>query len=119
MTAAGWILLVSGAVLAVICFYSTIRVLLSEDGPMSATVRIYFAAIYLVSVFMYINFMISASYYSSMDFRYVLYLIPVEALMLGLNADRSGRLFRVVSEATVLIFAAATTAVYLLLRYAG
>nr|MCR5747977.1 glycosyltransferase family 39 protein [Lachnospiraceae bacterium] len=81
ITAAGWILLISGAVLAVICFFATLRVLCTGSYISDGVVRAYLAAIYLVSVIAYVRFMFTSMSYSSMDFRYVLYLIPIEALM--------------------------------------
>ncbi len=94
MTIFGWLLLISGSVLAAVCFYCTVRVLISGKYIPSPVTRLYIAVLYSVSVFMYISFMFKAPYYSSMDFRYVLYLIPVQALTAGLYIRESGAVER-------------------------
>ena len=67
---------------------------------------------------MYVSFMIKAPYYSSMDFRYILYLIPLEALMLGMYIEKSGNLFRRMVWIMTGIFAVTTTALYVMLSRA-
>ena len=115
MTIFGWLLLLSGSLLAVICFCCTVKVLVSCSYIQSAAQRAYFAAIYIVSVIMYISFMVKAAYYSSMDFRYVLYLIPVQALGAGLYMKKAGRVHRRIIAAAILIFSVAVFALYLAL----
>ena len=65
-----------------------------------------------------VSFMIKAPYYSSMDFRYILYLIPLEALMLGMYIEKSGNLFRRMVWIMTGIFAVTTTALYVMLSRA-
>ncbi|MBQ9605722.1 MAG: glycosyltransferase family 39 protein [Lachnospiraceae bacterium] len=118
ITAFGWILFISGTILAALGLYTTVRVLITKAYVESIVIRMYLGTIYLVSVIMYIYFMISAPYYSSMDFRYVLYLVPLEALMLGLYIEKSNAAFRRVSLALTGVFAVSAAAVYLLLSRA-
>lgn len=118
MTAAGWILLLSGTVLAISALYTTVRVLVSGKYIDSPVIRLYLGAIYTVTLIMYVSFMIKAPYYSSMDFRYILYLIPLEALMLGMYIEKSGSLFRRMVWIMTGIFAVTTTALYVMLSRA-
>jgi len=115
MYAGAWILLVSACVLAFLCLYATVRVLISKEYITDGAYRLFFAAVYAVSMAAYISFMMKATYYSSMDFRYVLYLIPVEALMLGLYFGKSGRVFRVAAAVGVLLFSVSSVGVYMTL----
>ena len=79
----------------------------------------YYYAIYGISVAVYIRFMLVSGSYSSMDFRYVLYLIPVEALMAGIwMKGRNDRLIPALGVLT-LAFTVSATAVYLMLSMAG
>lgn len=118
MTITGWILLLTGTLLAVAGLYATVRVLISGRYIKAPVLRLYLGAVYLVSLLMYISFMIGAPYYSSMDFRYILYLIPLEALMLGLYIDKSGEAFRNTVLALIGIFAVSTAGLYLMLSRA-
>ncbi len=118
MTFFGWILLLSGVVLAVICFYCTLRVLVSGKYMSSLITRIYFALIYLISMIMYISFMIKAPYYSSMDFRYVIYLIPIQALGAGIYVKNCSGSMRKVIVFSIGVFAFATIVLYCLLSFA-
>ena len=113
----GWILLISGAALAVLCLYFTVRVLITDRIIALRETRAYLAAIYLVSFLMYISFMIKAPYYSSMDFRYVLYLIPIEALMAGLYVTDCGCIIKRILCMDTIIFVASTAAVYIMLYW--
>lgn len=114
----GWALFVSGAVLALLCFYSTIRVLFSGSHISSGITRAYIGIIYGVSMIMYISFMIRSSYSSSMDFRYVLYLIPLEAAMGGLFMGSGRRWFRLLLFACTVVFMICTTLLFIFLSRA-
>ncbi|MBR1524611.1 MAG: hypothetical protein IJ641_09185, partial [Lachnospiraceae bacterium] len=105
-------------ILAALGLYTTVRVLITKAYVESIVIRMYLGTVYLVSVIMYIYFMISAPYYSSMDFRYVLYLVPLEALMLGIYIEKSNAAFRRISLALTGVFAVSAAAVYLLLSRA-
>ncbi len=115
MNVFGWALLISGSVIAVICFYSTVRVLFGKRYIVSSVVRAYFGAIYLTALLMYVSFMFKAPFSSSMDFRYVIYLIPVEALMLGLYVKDGKKAIRMVSFVTVAAFSLSTILLYVML----
>ncbi|MBQ7583140.1 MAG: glycosyltransferase family 39 protein [Lachnospiraceae bacterium] len=118
MTVLGWVLLLSGALLAVLCFYCSVRVMASRRYIPALSVRAYLCAIYIVSVFMYVSFMIKAAYYSSMDFRYVLYLIPVQALGAGMYIRDCGTPEKRILMMTTAVFSIAVFAVYVSLSMA-
>ena len=118
MTVMGWILLLSGTMLAIAGLYATVRVLISGKYIGSPVIRLYLGAVYIVSLIMYISFMTGAPYYSSMDFRYILYLIPLESLMLGIYIDKSGKVFRLTVSALTGIFAVSTAVLYVMLSRA-
>ncbi len=111
----GWGLLISAFILACLCLYSTVRVLLTDRYIESGIKRLYIGAIYVVSVIMYVSFMIGSAYSSSMDFRYVLYLIPLEAAMAGLYEGKAGRIFSVVTVSVTVFFAIDTLLLYIFL----
>ena len=117
ITAFGWLLLISGTLLALFALFATARVLFSKKYIPSSLTRAYIGVIYLVSLLMYASFMINAAYYSSMDFRYVLYLIPIEALMTGLCISDSGKAARLAAYILTGVFIASTMAVYLMLYW--
>lgn len=118
MTLWGWILLLAGTVLAILCFYSFVMVLASDKYLTSVTTRVYLAAIYAVSLIMYISFMIKAPYYSSMDFRYVIYLIPLQALAAGIYSNSSVGIFRKILLISIGVFSAAVSVLYTMLGFA-
>ena len=118
MTLWGWILLLSGTLLAFLCFYSSVRVLASDKYLGSITTRTYLAAVYVISLIMYVYFMITAPYYSSMDFRYVLYLIPLQALAAGIYSRSCSSLFRKILLTDIGVFGAAVFILYILLGLA-
>lgn len=115
MTLFGWVLLFSGIILAIVCFCCTVKVLSSGQYIPSPVIRSYFFFIYLVSMIMYVSFMIKAPYSSSMDFRYVLYLIPIQALTAGLYFERGSKGTKMVLTALTALFFFAAFAVYLML----
>ena len=115
MTVFGWSVLISGSLVALICFYSTIRVLITKRYIASAVIRAYLGTIYLTALLMYVSFMFKAPFSSSMDFRYVLYLIPVEALMLGLCVRDGRKGIRTVAFITVAVFSLSTVLLYVML----
>ncbi len=117
ITGLGWVLLISGAVLAVLCLYFTVRILITDRIIPSKETRAYLATIYAVSLLMYISFIIKSPYYSSMDFRYVLYLIPVEALMAGLYITDCGQIIKRILCMDIVLFSASTVAVYIMLYW--
>ena len=108
-------MLISGSLVALICFYSTIRVLITKRYIASAVIRAYLGTIYLTALLMYVSFMFKAPFSSSMDFRYVLYLIPVEALMLGLYVRDGRKGIRTVAFITVAVFSLSTVLLYVML----
>ncbi len=117
MTGLGWLLLISGAALAVLCLYFTVRILISDRIIASKGTRAYIAMIYIVSLLMYISFIIKAPYYSSMDFRYVLYLIPIEALTAGLYVTDCELMTKRILSIDTCIFLVSTVAVYVMLYW--
>ena len=115
MSVAGWILLLSGSVLAVLALYATLRVLIGDRYIGNGVFRAYFSILYVLSMVVYVKFMLSSGSYSSMDFRYVLYLLPVEALMLGLYTQGCCSAFRRFAVGVTAVFVLSTTAVYTML----
>ena len=117
MTASGWLLLISGTLLAVLCLYCFIRVIASGKYIESLRTRGFLVVVYVFSLMMYVCFMIKAPYSSSMDFRYVLYLIPVQALGVGKYMESEG--CRILEKRIIYIalgmFALLTCAVYIML----
>lgn len=117
MTLFGWALFLSGTLLAVLCLYCFVRMIASRKFIPALSTRAYLAVLYAFSLLMYVSFMIKAPYSSSMDFRYVLYLLPVQAMGAGLYAgDENCR----VSERRIIfaltgVFILSTCAVYLML----
>lgn len=118
MSVIGWILLLSGSVLAVLAIYATLRVLFSDKYIENAAYRAYFGILYMSSMAVYVKFMLSSGSYSSMDFRYVLYLLPVEALMLGIYASKCGHPFKNAAAGSVAAFVISTAVVYTVLSLA-
>ncbi len=115
MSVTGWILLLSGTLLAVLALYATIRVIFSNKYIGNGVFRAYLGILYVTSMAVYVNFMLSSGSYSSMDFRYVLYLLPVEALMLGIYTSGSGRAFKETVAGSTAVFVFTTAAVYTML----
>lgn len=117
MTVFGWALFFSGTMLALICLYCFIKVLRSSVFIPALSIRAYLAVLYIVSLMMYVSFMLKAPYSSSMDFRYVIYLIPVQALGAGLYTGGEGCSIRgkwIIYGVTA-AFAFSTLALYLML----
>ena len=112
----GWTVLISGVILAFIALYATIRELIS-DRDIAADIRVFIAAVYLTGMYMYISFVFKAPYMSSMDFRYVLYLIVVEALMAGLYLNKGRRVYRMMLLPVAAVFAASSVIEYIMLYW--
>ncbi len=119
ITAFGWGLFLSGVILAILCLRATVHVLCFKYYIARRSERAFLAVVYLISVAVYIRFMLVSGSYSSMDFRYVLYLIPVEALMAGVYMKESRGWYRRVTEAALAVFVLSTAAVYTMLSLAG
>ncbi|MCR5774315.1 MAG: glycosyltransferase family 39 protein [Lachnospiraceae bacterium] len=111
----GWAVFISGAILAVLGIYAVCRVLFSERYIKDPVIRAYLGTVLTVSMIMYISFMFKSPYSSSMDFRYVIYLIPVCAVMMGMYADKGEKWFGVGAAALTVLFAGSSVATYLLL----
>lgn len=116
MTACGWLLLISGTVLALTAFYATAKVLI-KDRMISGMRGAFIGAVYLCGVAAYISFMFKAPYSSSMDFRYVLYLIPVQALTAGMYSDKGSWAYRITLLSALSVFAISVSLVYIMLYW--
>lgn len=119
-----WILLITGAMLAVICLVSTIRVILKTTDREYRVKEIYIGIIYITAMLFYLNLAFSIPNFSSQDFRYICYIIVIEALLLGQNLiynkplEEDNHRIKIFDKFTSLLtvtFCASGAAVYLLL----
>ncbi len=121
LTSFAWLLLFCGAILAVTAFCATIHVLAAAiKRKTGCIVRIYWGITYATAVVFLLRVCFSALYFSSQDFRYIQYVIVIQALFLGLSLQESGcrdhlNLYGRFTAAVLFLFAASVCAVYLLL----
>lgn len=123
-----WAALITGGVLAILAIAATVIVLLKArcDTPTIAdgTEIAFWGISWIIPFVFLIEFSFSAPYFSSQDFRYIQYVIVVEALFTGLYLKMSGLEEKPgvsgFTYALVLtVFTAAVTAVYVLLGAAS
>ena len=123
ITAFAWVLLISAAVLALLCLAATVQVLLKSRGGQLGIQKLYLGILYATALSFYLNLAFSIPNFSSQDFRYICHVVVIEALMLGSvlmnkkapdGAAASG-IFEKTTYITALIFCCSSTAVYLLL----
>lgn len=110
-----WAALILGAVLALIAVFATIYVTVKALRKKENVIEtVFWFLSWLTPVVFLINFSIQAPYFSSQDFRYIQYVIVIEALFLGLfskgNKKKEAACF-----CLTLLFSAASSAVYILL----
>ena len=118
-----WAALVTAALLAVFALLATIYVCIVAIKEKN-TEYLFWGTAYIVPVVFMINLCFSAPYFSSQDFRYIQYVIIVEALFTGLffkqrgnikSLKKTGRIY----FGVLCIFTASVTAVYVLLGAAS
>ena len=80
-----WILLISGALLALLCLAATLRVIFAKREENFRIQRIFLGIIYITAMVFYLNLALGIPNFSSQDFRYICYIIVVEALFMGLD----------------------------------
>ncbi len=123
ITPFAWLLLISGTVLALLCLAGTVRAVFRKDEERFKVQRIFLGVIYVTAIVFYLNLAFSIPNFSSQDFRYICYIIVIEALLLGLdmvyNKRASGSvkygLYEKAACAATGIFCMSGAAVYLLL----
>jgi len=102
-------------ILVIVSLYATCYMLFSKHSMMRPDRKIYLGLLYIVFLFGYLSFSLGYSNFSAEDFRYSALAIIIEAIFLGLWADESEeKVARCVLIAS-LVFAVASTAVYLLI----
>ncbi len=82
-------LFLASAVLMLIAFFVTIRLICFKDSPLATEWRWFFGILYATLLFSYFNFALSYSNFSAQDFRYIALTIVVEALLLGIFTDHT------------------------------
>ena len=78
------------------------------------TETLYWFISWLVPVVFLINFSLTAPYFSSQDFRYIQYVIVIEAMFLGLYS-KQGRKRELIISCLLVLFCLSSSAVYILL----
>lgn len=109
-----WILLISGALLAVAALIATVYLVFMGSKFLALQTRVFWGILYIVSVGFMINLCLSIPNFSSQDFRYVSYLIVPESLALG-HLVQQYKFWRKPAEAVTAVFALSSLAVYTLL----
>lgn len=109
------ILLAVSIVLAIVALYATCYMIFSKRSMMKLDRKIYLGLLYLAFLLGYLSFSLGYTNFSAEDFRYSALAIIIEAIFLGLWADESEeKVVRLVLIASI-VFAVASTAVYLLI----
>lgn len=116
-----WIVFITGIMLAAAAFFATVYVCFhSLKDKKNVTETAFWGISYVTPVVFLINLSLTAQYFSSQDFRYIQYVIVVEALFTGLyfknrgcekTPDAMAKCYAVLLG----IFCAAVFAVYVLL----
>ncbi|MBO6138299.1 MAG: glycosyltransferase family 39 protein [Lachnospiraceae bacterium] len=123
ITPFAWILLAAGTVLALICLAATVRMVLKKIPGRDRIPDIYIGIIYVTALAFYLNLAFGIPNFSSQDFRYICYIIVIEALSFGsvlIYNEPSGEAKTGGLPANLILavtggFCAAGAAVYLLL----
>ncbi len=118
MTLAAWVLLAAGVLLAVSAFIMTIKTITDRDQKMEKGVRLFMILYYITSMIFYMNLCFSITNFSSQDFRYIAYLIIIQAAFLGLGMKNCRKNFRYVIYTATAVFCVASFAVYMLMGIA-
>ena len=118
-----WAALVTAAILAVFALIATVYVCIASAKDKD-TETLFWGIAYFVPVVFLINLCFSAPYFSSQDFRYIQYVIIIEALFTGLffklrgsikTLSKTGRIY----FGVLCIFTVSVIAVYVLLGAAS
>ncbi len=116
-----WVALILGAVLVIFAVFASLFILIRSIIKKEETVEILFWETgWIVPVAFLVHLCLSVPCFSSQDFRYIQYVVIIEALFTGLFFKNRGEgkkkdHLQTVYMAVLLIFTAAVTAVYVLL----
>ncbi len=122
ITAPAVVLFVVATVLAIVAFAASIYMIFSKKSKMDIGYRLLFAGIYVAVLFGFVSFALQNPYFCAGDFRYSAVAIIVEALLLGMFADRikdekMGRIFAVSVTALSVLFALSSACVYVMIGF--
>lgn len=109
------ILFIISIVLAIVALYATCYMIFSKRSMMNLDRKIFLGLLYIAFVAGYLSFSLGYSNFSAEDFRYSALAIIIEAVFLGLWADESEEKVTKTLLIACIVFAAASTAVYLLI----
>lgn len=120
ITPFAWVLLIAGGILFLISVVAMILCFTKNKNQISVSLRSFFAVYIISTIAFYVNLCFSAPNFSSQDFRYIAYLVVIEALFTGmmLQAETISGWQQVMKKGTIivtLLFTISTIAVYLLL----
>ena len=119
-----WCLLVSGAILMLVTFFLTVYYLFSKHSVLESGVKIFLGVYYVTSMAFYVNLCFNIPNFSSQDFRYIAFLIVIEAIFLSIffQDKKDGRIFFILKKLTaicLITFCFSSTMVYLFLGLNG
>lgn len=119
-----WFLLITGAILMLVIFSATVYYLFSKNSVLESGVRIFLGVYYFTSMAFYVNLCFKISNFSSQDFRYIAFLIVIEAVFLSIffQDKKDGKIFLILKKLTaicLIVFCISSAMVYLLLGLNG
>jgi hypothetical protein len=119
-----WFLLVAGAVLMLVTFSATVYYVFSKNFILQSGVKIFLGIYYFTSMAFYVNLCFTIPNFSSQDFRYIAFLIIIEAIFLSIffQDKKDGKLFFILKKLTaicLILFCISSIMVYFLLGLHG
>ena len=118
ITLGAWILLLSGTLLAVFAVIMTVRVLIDRKKEYDSCFRLFMLVYYVTAVVFYLKLCFSITNFSSEDFRYISYLIVIEAAFAGAGLGSCPRWLRSAVYVLTAIFCIASSGVFVLMGIA-
>ncbi|MCR5626039.1 MAG: glycosyltransferase family 39 protein [Lachnospiraceae bacterium] len=114
------VLLISGSLLAIIGVLCTVLAVFGKSYIKDKTERVYLGLVYIAAIVFYVNLCLKTPNFSSQDFRYIAYIVAIEALFIGVvlrynNQNHKHKVFGMFILTTTVVFCVCTSAVYLLL----